>query len=48
MNEAVMYFDDDGPFWSKEAMVDVGLSLWKRNSNVQVGGFPPEHSILKW
>ena len=40
MNEAVMYFDDDGPFWSKEAMVDVGLSLWKRNSNVQVGGFP--------
>ncbi|KAL3805694.1 hypothetical protein HJC23_005938 [Cyclotella cryptica] len=40
VNEAVMYFDDDGPFWSKEAMIDVGLELWKRNSNVQVGGFP--------
>jgi hypothetical protein len=40
INEAVMYFDDDGPFWSKEAMIDGGLELWKRNSNVQVGGFP--------
>ncbi|KAL9183559.1 hypothetical protein ACHAXT_004415 [Thalassiosira profunda] len=39
-NEAVMYFDDDGPFWSKEAMVFGGLELWKHNSNVQVGGFP--------
>ncbi|KAL7541605.1 hypothetical protein ACHAXR_011063 [Thalassiosira sp. AJA248-18] len=39
-NDAVMYFDDDGPFWSKEAMVFGGLELWKRNSNVQVGGFP--------
>ena len=40
INEVVMYFDDDGPFWSKEAMIDAGLNLWKRNSNVQVGGFP--------
>lgn len=40
INEVVMYFDDDGPFWSKEAMIDAGLELWKRNSNVQVGGFP--------
>ncbi|KAL3764190.1 hypothetical protein ACHAWU_004002 [Discostella pseudostelligera] len=39
-NEAVMYFDDDGPFWSKETMVYAGFELWKRNSNVQVGGFP--------
>lgn len=39
-NEAVMYFDDDGPFWSKESMVYAGLELWKRNSDVQVGGFP--------
>ncbi|KAL7538109.1 hypothetical protein ACHAWF_005993 [Thalassiosira exigua] len=39
-NEAVMYFDDDGPFWSKEAMVYGGFELWKRNSRVQVGGFP--------
>ena len=39
-NEAVMYFDDDGPFWSRESMVYAGFELWKRNSNVQVGGFP--------
>lgn len=39
-NEAVMYFDDDGPFWSREAMVYGGFELWKRNSNVQVGCFP--------
>lgn len=39
-NEAVFYFDDDGPFFSKEAMVDSGLEMWKRNSNVQVGAFP--------
>mmetsp|Transcript_16144 Transcript_16144/g.30432 ORF Transcript_16144/g.30432 Transcript_16144/m.30432 type:complete len:648 (+) Transcript_16144:142-2085(+) len=39
-NEAVMYFDDDGPFWSRDAMVYGGLELWKRNSNVQVGAFP--------
>ncbi len=38
-NQAVMYFDDDGPFFSKEAMVDVGLELWRRNSNVQVGAW---------
>lgn len=39
-NEAVFYFDDDGPFFQKEAMVDSGLEMWKRNSNVQVGAFP--------
>lgn len=39
-NQAVMYFDDDGPFFSKEAMVDVGFELWRRNSNVQVGAWP--------
>lgn len=39
-NEAVLYFDDDGPFFQKEAMVDSGLEMWKRNSNVQVGAFP--------
>lgn len=39
-NMAVMYFDDDGPFFSKEAMVDGGLEMWRRNSNVQVGAFP--------
>ncbi|KAL7467775.1 hypothetical protein ACHAXS_008014 [Conticribra weissflogii] len=39
-NEAIMYFDDDGPFWSKDAMITSGFELWKRNSDVQVGAFP--------
>lgn len=39
-NEVVMFFDDDGPFWSRESMIDTGFELWKRNSDVQVGGFP--------
>ncbi|EJK76068.1 hypothetical protein THAOC_02189, partial [Thalassiosira oceanica] len=37
-NEVVMFFDDDGPFWSRESMIDTGFELWKRNSDVQVGG----------
>ena len=36
-NEVVMLFDDDGPFWSRESMIDTGFELWKRNSDVQVG-----------
>lgn len=35
-SEAIMYFDDDGPFYSEEAM-HAGFSLWKFNSDVQVG-----------
>mmetsp|Transcript_3913 Transcript_3913/g.7524 ORF Transcript_3913/g.7524 Transcript_3913/m.7524 type:complete len:659 (+) Transcript_3913:249-2225(+) len=35
-NEAVVYFDDDGPFHSRLAM-EVGFELWKRNSDVQIG-----------
>ena len=38
-SEALMYFDDDGPFFSERAMSDVGFELWKRNSDVQVGSF---------
>ena len=37
--EAILFFDDDGPFFSELAM-DVGFDLWKRNSDVQVGSFP--------
>lgn len=35
-HEAIVYFDDDGPFHSQTAM-DVGLQLWKFNSDVQIG-----------
>jgi len=35
-HEAVIYFDDDGPFHSEEAMT-VGFELWKFNSDVQIG-----------
>jgi hypothetical protein len=35
-HEAVVYFDDDGPFHSRLAM-EVGFELWKRNSDVQIG-----------
>ena len=34
--KAVLYFDDDGPFFGKGAM-DVGFQLWRRNSDVQCG-----------
>jgi len=33
--DALLYFDDDGPFWSDHA-ITAGYHLWKRNSNVQV------------
>jgi len=35
-HEAIIYFDDDGPFFAEEPM-DVGFQLWKFNSDVQVG-----------
>lgn len=35
-HEAVVYFDDDGPFHTRLAM-EVGFELWKRNSDVQIG-----------
>ena len=37
--EAILYFDDDGPFFDEEAMV-TGFELWKRDSGRQVGCFP--------
>ena len=38
--EAIMYFDDDGPFFSEMAMEGAGFELWRRNSDAQVGCFP--------
>jgi hypothetical protein len=34
--KAIMYYDDDGPFYSYEATLG-GFELWKRNSNAQIG-----------
>ena len=33
---AIMYFDDDGPFY-EEGPMHAGFSLWKYNSDVQIG-----------
>eukprot|EP00566_Odontella_aurita_P010154 CAMPEP_0113587600 /NCGR_PEP_ID=MMETSP0015_2-20120614/35002_1 /TAXON_ID=2838 /ORGANISM="Odontella" /LENGTH=433 /DNA_ID=CAMNT_0000493285 /DNA_START=38 /DNA_END=1339 /DNA_ORIENTATION=- /assembly_acc=CAM_ASM_000160 len=38
--EAIVYFVGDGPFFSELAMSEVGLELWRRNSDAQVGCFP--------
>ena len=38
--EAIMYFDDDGPFFSERAMEGAGFELWRRNSDAQIGCFP--------
>ena len=34
--KAIMYYDDDGPFYSPKATLG-GFELWKRNSNAQIG-----------
>lgn len=39
-NSAVVYFDDDGPFYTTNStFMKAGLELWRRNSRVQVGSF---------
>ena len=34
--KAIMYYDDDGPFYSAQATLG-GFELWKRNANAQIG-----------
>jgi hypothetical protein len=34
--KAIMYYDDDGPFYSFAATL-AGFELWKRNANAQIG-----------
>lgn len=34
--KGILYYDDDGPFYSYEAVLG-GFELWKRNSNAQIG-----------
>jgi hypothetical protein len=34
--KAIMYYDDDGPFYSYKAVLG-GFEMWKRNSNAQIG-----------
>jgi len=45
-SEAVMYFDDDGPFFDENAMSKVGFELWRRNSDVQNAAFPRNLRVL--
>ena len=35
-SKAIMYYDDDGPFYSYRAVL-CGFELWKRNANAQIG-----------
>jgi len=37
--EAVLYFDDDGPFLNEDA-IDAGFKLWQLNSDTQIGSMP--------
>ncbi len=41
-NEALLYFDDDGPFspFPHGSVMKPALELWKRHSDVQIGGRP--------
>lgn len=34
--KGILYYDDDGPFYTKRA-IKAGFELWKRNSNAQIG-----------
>ena len=34
--KAILYYDDDGPFYATRA-IKAGFELWKRNSNAQIG-----------
>ena len=43
-NEAVLFFDDDGPFY-KYFAIDTGFELWKRNSGRQVGSMGRQFEI---
>eukprot|EP00563_Minutocellus_polymorphus_P002357 CAMPEP_0181032382 /NCGR_PEP_ID=MMETSP1070-20121207/6713_1 /TAXON_ID=265543 /ORGANISM="Minutocellus polymorphus, Strain NH13" /LENGTH=647 /DNA_ID=CAMNT_0023109777 /DNA_START=140 /DNA_END=2083 /DNA_ORIENTATION=- len=45
-SEAVMFFDDDGPFFDERAMSKVGFELWRRNSDVQNAAFPRNLRVL--
>jgi hypothetical protein len=44
--KAIMYYDDDGPFYSYKATLG-GFELWKRNSNAQVGAMARKLDLCK-
>jgi len=40
INEMLIYFDDDGPFYTtSKLIIKSGIELWKRNSNIQIGNY---------
>jgi hypothetical protein len=44
--KAIMYYDDDGPFYSYKATL-AGFELWKRHSNAQIGAMARKLDISK-
>lgn len=43
-SEAILYFDDDGPFFSPRAVM-AGFELWKRHSDAQIGTLARENHL---
>jgi len=43
-SEAILYFDDDGPFFSPRAVM-AGFELWKRHSDTQIGTLARENHL---
>jgi len=43
-SEAILYFDDDGPFFSPRAVI-AGFELWKRHSDTQIGTMARSHHL---
>lgn len=44
--KGIMYYDDDGPFYSYKATLG-GFELWKRNSNAQIGAMARKLDVNK-
>lgn len=43
--KAILFYDDDGPFYSYDAIMG-GFELWKRNSNAQIGAMARRLDVL--
>mmetsp|Transcript_13089 Transcript_13089/g.18807 ORF Transcript_13089/g.18807 Transcript_13089/m.18807 type:complete len:468 (-) Transcript_13089:134-1537(-) len=44
--KAILYYDDDGPFYSVPAVTS-GFEMWKRNSNAQIGAMARRLDLSK-
>jgi hypothetical protein len=43
--KAILFYDDDGPFYSRNAILG-GFELWKRNANAQIGAMARRIDLL--